>query len=61
LQYLEQVDRNWRAGKYELKTSRSASYSYWSEIGFAVGEDSITAVNPEINDENVQIFDRESV
>jgi len=61
LQYLEQVDRNWRAGKYELKTSRSASYSYWSEMGFAVGEDFITAVDPQINCEKVKIFDRESV
>jgi F-box-like len=62
LQYLEQVDGNWRDGIYKLKTSRYASY--WQGTTFAVGEDFISAVNSDemnTHDEKVQIFDRESV
>ena len=56
LQYLKQVDDNWRAGIYKLKTSRY--YFYCDGRVIAVGEDFITM---SCGSEDVQIFDRESV
>ena len=57
MQYLEEVDRNWRATRYELKTS---DYNfYWEETRLEVGEDFITAGNRAHT--QVNIFDRESV
>ena len=55
LQYIEQVNCNWRAGSYELKTNRYESI--WGETGFEVGED-FTVGNR--GHTNVQIFDRKS-
>jgi hypothetical protein len=59
LQYLGQVDHNWRTGSYKLTTSDPSCS--WIEPKFAIGEDFITACQVFDQYKQVHIFDRESI